>query len=364
MRRIVLLVVLAAIAFMALPASAQSKAKPRVTANTNGKRTAKAVEQELIALRKEIGGFSIATMIDPQYRESFLTKRAEPMRKRVALLQELEQLDPQQRSAARSLRTRDQAMLALWGDAEASRALEDASSGADAAEATRAKVGLALRDGWGAPEDAAAQAQCLNTIVALGEAEPRNEDIASALVMINSTAPDAKSAGRAADALAKLKSPTASRFNTGPLKIGKPLVINGSTVEGKPFSSKDWKGKVILVDFWATWCPPCREEIPETIKLYRDYKPEGLEIIGISSDNDKRELTEFVKSNAGMTWPHLFAGARGWHPLTKKYGVTGIPTYFMIDRNGLLRSTDARGELEEWTKRLLAEPAEATAAVD
>ena len=66
--------------------------------------------------------------------------------------------------------------------------------------------------------------------------------------------------------------------------IGKPLVVTGKTLVGKDFATEQWKGRVVLVDFWASWCPDCKAEMPSVIQMYQTYHDQGLEIVGISSD--------------------------------------------------------------------------------
>ena len=99
--------------------------------------------------------------------------------------------------------------------------------------------------------------------------------------------------------------------------------------DGKKISLSDYKGKVIIINFWSTWCPPCRKEIPDFIKLYNKYKDKGFIILGISSE-DKARLKDFVQSN-GINYPILI----GDNSVAEAYGgIQYIPTTFIIDRKG------------------------------
>jgi cytochrome c biogenesis protein CcmG/thiol:disulfide interchange protein DsbE len=101
-------------------------------------------------------------------------------------------------------------------------------------------------------------------------------------------------------------------------------------INGKEVSLSDFKGKVVILDFWATWCGPCRSEIPDFIALQKKYGGKGLQVIGISVDKDKNALSKFYKDN-GMNYPvALTDGA-----VESKYGgIRGIPTTFIIDKSG------------------------------
>ena len=120
--------------------------------------------------------------------------------------------------------------------------------------------------------------------------------------------------------------------------------FNVNSLDGKPLSVSALKGKVVLVDFWATWCGPCRAELPNVIAAYKKYHAQGFEIIGVSLDSDKEKLETFLKQQDGMTWPQFFDG-KGWeNQLAGKYGVEAIPFTILIGADGKIIGTDLRGE--------------------
>jgi thiol-disulfide isomerase/thioredoxin len=106
--------------------------------------------------------------------------------------------------------------------------------------------------------------------------------------------------------------------------------LSGKTLEGKAVSLADYKGKVVLVDFWATWCDPCKDEIPELIKLQDELGPKGFVVLGVSMDEDAAEVTPFAKA-AKINYPVILNGGelapKGWI-------VPGLPTAYLIDKDG------------------------------
>lgn len=134
--------------------------------------------------------------------------------------------------------------------------------------------------------------------------------------------------------------------------IGSAMEVRGTTTDGKEYDLSKLKGKVVLVDFWATWCGPCLQELPNVRKLYKKYHGQGFEVVGISIDRDKGKLEKFLEKTP-FPWPviHDPSGTKG-EQLSDRYGVSFIPLPILIDREGRVVSMRARGpELE----RLLEE---------
>lgn len=128
------------------------------------------------------------------------------------------------------------------------------------------------------------------------------------------------------------------------LAVGKTFPdFNEKDLEGKPLSIANYKGKLVLVDFWATWCGPCVGELPNVLKTYDKYHSKGFEIIGVSLDNDRDKLTQFIKDK-GVTWRQYFDG-KGWqNKLAREYGIDSIPATFLLDGAGKIVARDLRGE--------------------
>ena len=127
--------------------------------------------------------------------------------------------------------------------------------------------------------------------------------------------------------------------------IGEPLSdFAEKDLDGKPLSIAAFKGKVVLVDFWATWCPPCVLEVPNVIATYQKHHREGFEVIGVTSDDDRDTLNKFIKKHDGMVWPQYFDGQGSKNKLAVKYGVQLIPFAVLLNRDGKVITTDVRGE--------------------
>ena len=113
-------------------------------------------------------------------------------------------------------------------------------------------------------------------------------------------------------------------------------------LDGNPISLQQYRGKVVLLDFWAVWCGPCIGEMPNVRKVYDAYKDMGFDVIGVSLDTDESELRQYLEV-CNIPWRQIFSG-EGWQsPLVKQYGIHGVPSAWLIDREGKLISYQARG---------------------
>ncbi len=136
--------------------------------------------------------------------------------------------------------------------------------------------------------------------------------------------------------------------------LGKPFELKFTDLSGKEQSIKNYAGKVVLVDFWATWCGPCRAALPEVKEVYSKYRAKGFEIVGISFDKDKDTLNKVLAEEA-MTWPQYFDGLAWENKIGAKYEISSIPTVWLVDKKGNLRDLNGRQSLASKVEKLLAE---------
>ena len=152
--------------------------------------------------------------------------------------------------------------------------------------------------------------------------------------------------------LGQLMIGSARRLNA----VGSPVRVSGTTLEGRALDWGQYRGKVVLIDFWATWCGPCRAEMPNIQKLYEAYNRRGFEVVSISMDDDRAALDEYLKSNP-MPWTTLFEGNGKTNPTASYYGISELPSTMLVDEKGNVVSLDARGEnLGKLLQQMLGAP--------
>ena len=118
--------------------------------------------------------------------------------------------------------------------------------------------------------------------------------------------------------------------------------FSATDLDGKLLSLQDYRGKIVLLDFWAVWCGPCLTEIPNVKRVYDTYKDQGFDIIGVNLDTDETRLRNYLKKN-NISWRQIFSGQKWKSPLAQQYHIRSIPAPWLIARDGTLISREARG---------------------
>ena len=142
----------------------------------------------------------------------------------------------------------------------------------------------------------------------------------------------------------------------GPPSVGDVAPdITLTSPSGETMSLSSLRGKVVLLDFWASWCGPCRRENPNVVKVYDDYKEEGFTVFSVSLDKDKGRWTQAIAKD-NLTWGNHVSDLRGWSSSAAAlYAVRSIPSTFLIDQNGVIVNKNLRGhQLETAVKKLIS----------
>jgi peroxiredoxin len=193
----------------------------------------------------------------------------------------------------------------------------------------------------GEPEPEAVEAQAPNPEQAAMEAQS-SEPAAGANP--EQAAPDAQNAAQEEDLDAE--------YGKNLLKAGtKAPEIAMKDMDGKDFSLSAMKGKYVVIDFWASWCPDCTKEIPDLVNLYKEYSPKGVAFVGVSFDDDEAKWKEAVKKY-GLTYTHVSELCRMKDSsIAKEYGIKWIPTTYLIGPDGNVKvATVVFGKVESALK--------------
>jgi thiol-disulfide isomerase/thioredoxin len=132
-----------------------------------------------------------------------------------------------------------------------------------------------------------------------------------------------------------------------------PFAIALPDLDGRTVRVADYRGQVAMLNFWATWCPPCQAEIPFFVELQAQYGPSGFTIIGISLDQAEADTVRNFSLEKGINYPVLYAGDRGPDVVDRMGGFRGIPTTFLLDREGrVAKKVSGLAEKAFWEKEL------------
>ena len=256
------------------------------------------------------------------------------------------------------------------------------ASDSEKAKSLIAEIDAAAKKNAGGPlaiEAAHAKAQAFTNMIRGGHAT--RDELVEAVDAFIKLAPDDKRAARLLMTVAQRHTPKdqqvaaykrmiklypddrSSGYAKGKLRqieqLGKPFKLDFTdAISGESVSLSRLNGKVVVLDFWATWCGPCTAEMPKMKEIYAEYKDKGVEFIGISLDQpeDKGGLTklkEYCEKNE-IPWPQYYQGDSWSGEYSTSWGINSIPSMFILDAKGNLYSTEARGKLEKMIPELLA----------
>lgn len=206
------------------------------------------------------------------------------------------------------------------------------------------------------------QGNWLKQLAAFVKEFPKSPDAADAMIQLGLSAEfageedkakgwyDQIVAARPADELSVKKAAGALRRLGSP---GKSISLTGKTADGKSFSLDAYRGRVVVLNYWATWCEPCKKDMVALKALHKKYEKHGLSIVSVSLDSDRAEYTNYLRANA-MPWFHLNEAGGLDGPLATTLGILTLPKMLLIDQRGRVTNRDAHvGGLDADLRRLL-----------
>ena len=132
---------------------------------------------------------------------------------------------------------------------------------------------------------------------------------------------------------------TATQFSNNVPKYIWPIPLDQRDIDGKNVALDEYKGKLLMIDFWATWCPPCRAELPNLLAVYKEYHPKGLEVLSVSLDYPQEISPDAYRKwidSAGMNWRHIYDGANWGTELVRRFYIGSIPSPYLVGKDGSL----------------------------
>ncbi len=198
------------------------------------------------------------------------------------------------------------------------------------------------RDAWALQKEFPNQANSYNVLVVVMERSDGDRARTLARDILDTPAPES------------VKADVRGYLN-GLGTLGKPLNLKFTAIDGRDVDLSKMKGKVVLIDFWATWCAPCVAGLPGLKNTYEKFHRQGFEIVGISCDTDKDRLKHLIKEKA-LPWPQYFDGERA-KKYTVQFGIIGYPTMWLVDKQGNLRDVSA-DESQEKVRSAADKPVE------
>ena len=322
---------------------------------------ARAEDRKAAAILKEIDevkspALDRTKINDPSYRQEYIKQAKEAESRRAELIGELYKADPEN---AKLVSLLPQRWAAYWSTApggkpvtdEVKKVIAESKNAEIKTEAAFFMAMIPIRDNQASTQ---ARLMAMDEFVA---AIPGDKDRAGKLLSyIASRSKDASEKKRLEDRLVKdFPDCSAAKMLLGEKRrvdeIGKPFELEFTdAIKGTEVSMKSLKGKVVVIDFWATWCGPCVAEMPKMKSLYAEFKAKGVEFIGVSLDQKKEDggldkLKDFVSKNE-IGWPQYYQGNYWDSDFSSGWGVNSIPCVFLIDADGKLATVNARGKLE------------------